>query len=568
MPQNTPVAHSSPQLPIEVWQLVMDTVWDATTYTTFYTNQADYRAWALVSHAWRTCAQAVLFRTVELSDPALLHRFAALLNAAPHLAAYVRTLRPYSRDLHTRDNVVALLPAVLSLERAGGGGLPNLRTLLLTRITEQDTWHPHAARVPSVRELGYMPLDLSPDAERYGHGCPDFRQGLELHFAGVSELYLSYVTFETFGALVQVLHGLRNLRLLSCLEIRWCELGPVPQCLAWKGEGKGEGKEKAQGRSLQAFLPKLEDLTIAYMDLYGVERLLAALSHSAALKVLYIDCPHYNPMSIRDPPPVDPVTGTPLGIDLRAFSRLGSLWLALPYTRGLCKDLPGLVAALLWTWTPAGDCAARQLTLTPSYESVFTRTNFADVLRALGPVIEDVLLGERSVHPQREEEKAGPIISKGQRGVPMSVEVCVVDKVDKHKWWRKEARASFERLSAQGRLAVSFDKSFWPKAQWLDDSNEHEAPSAVQDPLDAGTAQVHVNGERVASVDGVHEGGRASDGAARRRRPFSWFICLRPVSLKRVFHVAQGRILKLKPACMFRKKRRPGTGTLEVFVGT
>ena len=31
------------------------------------------------------------------------------------------------------------------------------------------------------------------------------------------------------------------------------------------------------------------------MDLHGVERLLAALGRSPALKELYIDCPHYCP---------------------------------------------------------------------------------------------------------------------------------------------------------------------------------------------------------------------------------------------------------------------------------
>ncbi|KAI1784986.1 hypothetical protein LXA43DRAFT_171651 [Ganoderma leucocontextum] len=401
MDEDTAVARSPPQLPIEVWQLVMDTVCNSATYSTFYTNQADYRSWALVSRAWRICAQTVLFCTVELPDAAHLYRFAALLDVAPHLVPCVRTLRGYSRDLHTHDNVIALLPAVLQLE----GGLPNLHTIHITRITEQDIWHPHAARAPSDKELPYMPLDLSPSSphSRYRHA--GFWEGLEAHFVGLSELHLSVVRFETFDALAQVLHALRNLRVLSCLEVRWCALGPVPECLTWKGEGEGQG----QG----VFLPKLEDLTIAYMDLHGVERLLAALGRSAALKELYIDCPHYNPVSIWAPPPIDPATGTPLGIDLRAFSQLASLWLALPYTQ-----------------------------------------EFSDVLRALGPVIDDVLGQCEHSHPERGGEKADPEEVEG--GV--SVEVCVVDKADKHEWWREEARASFARLSARGRLAVSFEK--------------------------------------------------------------------------------------------------------------
>ena len=262
MAEDTLPARSPPQLPIEVWQLVMDSVWDATNYSTFYTNQADYCSWALVSPAWRTCAQAVLFRTVELPDATHLRRFAALLGAAPHLAPYVRTLRAYSRDLHTRDNVVALLPAVLD-----GRALPSLRSVLVTRVTEQDTWHPHAARAPSDKELAYMPLgpsaELNASTDRdSGNGFSRFWKGLDAHFAGVSELYLSYVTFETFGALAQTLHALRNLRLLSCLEVRWCALGPMPECLAGKSEGADERQGQGQGKGTSTFLPKLEDLTV------------------------------------------------------------------------------------------------------------------------------------------------------------------------------------------------------------------------------------------------------------------------------------------------------------------
>ena len=76
-----------PQLPIEVWQLVIDAVCDTTSYETFYSNQAYYRSWALVSRSWTACAQRVLFQIVELLETDQLHRFVTLLNDAPHLAA-------------------------------------------------------------------------------------------------------------------------------------------------------------------------------------------------------------------------------------------------------------------------------------------------------------------------------------------------------------------------------------------------------------------------------------------------------------------------------------------------
>ena len=220
----------TPQLPIEVWQLVIDTVCDTTSYETFYSNQAYYRSWALVSRSWAACAQRVLFRIIELLETEQLHRFVTLLNDAPHLAAYVKTLRLYTRHLHTTDNVFALLPTIPK------DRLYNLKSILLTRITEQDTWHPQASHAPSSKELAYMPFP----------GNPDFSPQLSAHFPTVSELYLSYVTFRTFDEFAQVLHAFCNLRVLSCLDVRWCELGLLPECLAGS----------------QTFLPKLEDLTV------------------------------------------------------------------------------------------------------------------------------------------------------------------------------------------------------------------------------------------------------------------------------------------------------------------
>ncbi|TBU59572.1 hypothetical protein BD310DRAFT_816996 [Dichomitus squalens] len=227
---------ATPQLPIEVWQLVMDTVSRATNYETFYSDHVNYRSWALVSRAWGTCAQTVLFHTTELLDKERLHRFIALLDDAPHLAPYVKTLRLYSRHMHIIDNVFGLLP-LIPKDR-----LPKLTSILLTRITEQDTWHP--------------------------------------------QLYLSYVTFQTFSDLTRVLDAFANLRVLSCLDVRWCELGALPECLA----------------GTEVFLPKLEDLTILYMGLHEVERLLSALGRSSSLKELYVDCPHYHPFTIWTDP--------------------------------------------------------------------------------------------------------------------------------------------------------------------------------------------------------------------------------------------------------------------------
>ena len=88
----------------------------------------------------------------------------------------------------------------------------------------------------------------------------------------------------------------------------------------------------------------------------------------------------------------------------------------------------------------SGGCE-RKLTITPSYESSFRRGEFVDILRALGPAVEDVLCG------------AG-----GQEQARVVVEVCLVDKEAKRDWWRAEARTCFPRSSARGRLEFSFEK--------------------------------------------------------------------------------------------------------------
>lgn len=154
----------------------------------------------------------------------------------------------------------------------------------------------------------------------------------------------------------------------------------------------------------------------------------------------------------------DPVTGTPLGINSCVFARLGLLWLTLPYTLSECRDVPELVAALLRTWIPIEAGAPRKLTLTPSYESDFMRAEFADVLRAVGPVIEHVF-GERSLDAEGEGGEEKVELREGDdRGAGVEVEVCVVDRAEMREWWRGEARASFARLAARGRLDVSFEK--------------------------------------------------------------------------------------------------------------
>ena len=78
------------------------------------------------------------------------------------------------------------------------------------------------------------------------------------------------------------------------------------------------------------------------------------------------------------------------------------------------------------------------LTLTPTFESDFTREQFIDVLRVLGPIAERTLL-------DREDEP--------------EVCVCVIDRAEKHAWWAETvARECLPRMYARGRVRAAFWK--------------------------------------------------------------------------------------------------------------
>ena len=225
---------SPPHLPVEIVQLIMDQLYNGSLPQDHcYRNQTTYRNWSLVSHSWRPYAQTLLFRIVEVPDASSLRRFAALLDSAPHLASCVRLLRVYSRHLHTPENVFACLPVIL------GGRLTNLRELAVSRISQDDIWHPQARSPPLSCELSYMPLPSH------------FFDALPM-LDNVTTLKVYWVTFETFGAFARTVCSLANLRTLVCIQVHWFHLGePYPSRMVPQ-------ETATHGR----FLPHLEDLTV------------------------------------------------------------------------------------------------------------------------------------------------------------------------------------------------------------------------------------------------------------------------------------------------------------------
>ena len=228
------VAQHDLVLPLDVWQLVMDTLFnDSSPEDHCYRNQRTYRNWSLVCHAWHIHAQSLLFRIVELTSPDSLRKFSTLLDCAPHLALYVRSLRVYSRHLFTPHNVLSLLPDEISAK------LPNLRALAVTRISNVDSWHPLSSQPMSPAELPYVPLSQ------------DFPTRLA-PLSHITTLKLYFVSFPCFCELARILRAFHNLRVLAIIEVHWRFFDRPPFMLKMETDDERDG-----------FLPKIEDLTVS-----------------------------------------------------------------------------------------------------------------------------------------------------------------------------------------------------------------------------------------------------------------------------------------------------------------
>ena len=139
-----------------------------------------------------------------------------------------------------------------------------------------------------------------------------------------------------------------------------------------------------------------------------------------------------------------------MDLDLSHCTALRDLWVSIAHP---LSDSPGLAdtfASLLASWAPAP--GGRTLTITPTFEQDFTRAQFVDVLRALGPVAEAALLAHSSDGGGMEMD------------ADMEVCVCVIEfDVGKRAWWADTvARECFPRMYARGRVRAAF----WKREYW------------------------------------------------------------------------------------------------------
>lgn len=219
-----------PRFPIEVWEHVIDTVYDEGP-DKLLVALATLSSCALVCRAWRPHAQQVLFHYVILRDKDALYRFAEIVDASPKLGMYVRQLA-FRGYLHVPHSAAVLFLTALR------GRLTNLEVLNLHGIQEYEK---DANPLPEgEKELPYLPFHFR------------YFESLLTSISHVRVLSLMCVCFASFGDFARLLSTLRNLRELSCSSVSWAVLGVVPACMA-----------KCRSSHYQnTFLPNLKVLSV------------------------------------------------------------------------------------------------------------------------------------------------------------------------------------------------------------------------------------------------------------------------------------------------------------------
>ncbi|KAI0705258.1 hypothetical protein C8T65DRAFT_237554 [Cerioporus squamosus] len=378
------------RLPVEICERVIESIYDERFYRVSDALAALSRC-SLVCRAWRPRAQTMLFTYVLLKDKDMLHRFAALLDRAPHLGRYVRTLSLRGHH-HRPDSTVVLFPTVLR------NRLPSLVRLSIAQEQAVDSAQLSDKVVSSTDKKPPPCLPLHP---RYPL--------LIAHFAHVRELNLSHTTFPSFGDLCRTLDTLTSLREILALSVSYIVLGLQPQCVLRNLDGYS-GRPKR-------FLPKLRALLCYDMDDAGAQRLTAALAPS--LLKLWLKFPNEPTLwKVVGPVLRDDSHEALVGLDLQHCTVLVHLGFRLG--QELREDAAALEAlrATLLSWATLIDSLSttnrfqsrhnRYLHLGAWWRRAFSRHEYVSLLRTLGAIVEDTAVVRRDpgrrgllTHPRR-----------------------------------------------------------------------------------------------------------------------------------------------------------------------
>lgn len=223
-----------PRLPIELCELIIDTL--GHDYTG-WAHDADGRALqscALVSRAWRPRAQLHLFAHIAVNSFPALERLACALRADPALRAFVHSLHldcSARRSMYPARNIATLFPSML----ARRDRLPALREVRISGggLAEHT---PIAGAMVRARMLPHLPVPL----RTAGVYAPIARTA--------TRLVLYKLEFANFADFARLLDAFAILEELECKRVTWATLGIVPGFVT---------RKKGGGRTGGGFLERL-----------------------------------------------------------------------------------------------------------------------------------------------------------------------------------------------------------------------------------------------------------------------------------------------------------------------
>lgn len=149
----------------------------------------------------------------------------------------------------------------------------------------------------------------------------------------------------------------------------------------------------------------------------------------------------------------DPFTNVAHGITLAHLPNLRRLSIALRLDRIKDADLAGLCRSTLRSWTSVERVHLLSLHAIGRVQR-HDRKEYTQALRAIGPVVEDIVIVNGSAVSEEEEESEKQPASTTAPRTPM-IRLIIDDDTDAHKtWWESEARACLPRAHKSGRLQL------------------------------------------------------------------------------------------------------------------
>ncbi|KAM5545185.1 hypothetical protein V8D89_001296 [Ganoderma adspersum] len=417
---NVDVERSTPlplRIPTEVCENIIDMLYSFDARETL-TNVGTLHSCALVCWAWR------------LSDNTSFRRLSIILDDGPHLRDYVYQVELTGYHLHNTTSIFSLFPVVFA------GKLPNLKRIDVVHFSETDeTGFSKTTVSPKAKSTPYIPLH------------PHFSAILR-SFTAVSILYLEETTFRSFSEFLRMIRALTNLHELSCVSVRWITTGSSHP----GADFMQQGDWTAGRHAFPPFVPKLRELTLDDIALYGAERLVSM--YGSRLTYLYLAVPLSEGL--------EELNGG--GINLDSCTALDKLVLFL--TPHFSMDThAGFVKDLLFSWKPRHTEPYLELCL--SGASIFTRQAFADALRDLGRITEAWLQTVEEPHPTGE--------SGNETRIKYKLRVHLYDWKAEEEGWEDHLKSCFPTWEQLQRLSWSFETPQDKHDEW---AKEEESPKS------------------------------------------------------------------------------------------